>query len=456
MVAILARRVGVCRFSDGKLLLALIALAASSFTAEATPPGTNTPVIVATAIDQADPDSALESDAAGQSAIAAPAIQPDARSPHGRTRFVIGLDKATNFQVFALPHPNRVIVDLPDVRVNLPTISGDEPVGLVKSFRGGLASAGKMRVVIDVTEPVIIEKSALETVKGATRLVLDIVPADSKPASKKPLDVSLRSGAGLGSLQPPVPKLAERPEARAAKTYKPIIVLDPGHGGQDSGAARSGTVEKDVVLAFALTLRDKLNATGRYKVMMTRDTDVFIPLSDRREFAERNRAALFIAIHADYARSQARGATIYSLREGVAKELKRSASGEVMNSVLSDSEMKTLRQGTDGDFGTVKGILADLAQREVQVTQERTSVFARSVIEYMGTSTNMMANPDRSASFAVLRTAKVPAVLMELAYVSNKEDAAQLNSNEWRFKVSGSIVTAVDNYFSHQLVRLPM
>jgi N-acetylmuramoyl-L-alanine amidase len=188
---------------------------------------------------------------------------------------------------------------------------------------------------------------------------------------------------------------------------------------------------------------------------MTRDTDTFIPLSDRREFAERNNAALFIAIHADYAGAQARGATIYSLWDNVASELRRSAKGEVAQEVLNDTEIRAMKQNSATDLGAVKGILADLAQREVQVTKDRTSLFARSVIEYMGTSTNMMNNPDRSAAFAVLRTAKVPAVLIELAYVSNKQDAAQLKSDEWRQKVSATIQTAIDNYFSHQLARLP-
>lgn len=437
-------------------MLALALIGVSGAAVQANSPSGGNQIAAATVATAAVPATAS---ATKPSPMSSAAATHDLKGSRTRTRFVIGLDKSADFQVFALPDPNRVIVDLGDVRVDLPAISGDEPVGLVKSFRGGLASAGKMRIVIDVTEPVIIEKAVLEGTKdkNGPRLVLDIVPAgDNAKTSKKPLDKAQRSGAGLGSLQPPVPKPAERPEARAARSYKPIIVLDPGHGGHDSGAQRNGTIEKDVVLAFSLALRDQLNATGRYKVLMTRDTDEFIPLSDRREFAERNKAALFIAIHADYAGSDARGATIYSLRDGVANELRRSASGEVANAVLSESEIRALRQGNENDVGAVKGILADLAQREVQVTKERTSVFARSVIEYMGASTNMMSNPDRSAAFAVLRTAKVPAVLMELAYVTNKQDAAQLRSGEWRTKVSGSIVTAIDNYFSHQLARLPM
>lgn len=389
----------------------------------------------------------------------APVLPKESAADKSRTRFVILLERKVDFQVSSLPNPNRVVIDLPDVKVQLPAITGDKPVGLVKSFRGGLAAPGKMRIVIDVTEPVVVERSTLDPGKDgrSPRLAIEIVRADSVKSAgpKKPL-LAQASLAGLGTVQPPLPKPAERPEIRAARSFKPVIVLDPGHGGHDGGAVRNGAIEKEVVLLFSLALRDKLNATNRYKILMTRDSDKFIPLQERREFGERNKAALFIAIHADYAGSSARGATIYSLRDNVASELRRSAKGEVASNLLSDGDIRNkLRQSEDRDGGAVQGMLADLAQMEVEVTKRRTSLFARSVIEYMGESTNMMSNPDRSAAFAVLRTAKMPAVLIELAYVSNKEDAAKLKSDEWRGKVADSIVTAVDNYFSHHIASNP-
>jgi N-acetylmuramoyl-L-alanine amidase len=379
------------------------------------------------------------------------------RSP---TRFVIGLERSVDANVFSLPSPNRVIVDLPDVKVQLPVIAGDQPVGLVKSFRGGLASAGKMRIVIEVTEPVVVESKKVEPTKDGRghRLVIEIVPAEAGKAAapKKPLSTTAMAHAGLTGVQPPLPKPAVRPEVLAARSFKPVVVLDPGHGGHDSGAVRNGAVEKEVVLLFGLVLRDKLNATGRYKVLMTRDSDKFVPLDDRRDFGENNKAALFIAIHADYAGAQARGATIYSLRENVANDLKRLAKGEVARNVLADSEIKALPTTDATDRSVVQGFLSDLAQTEVQVTKKRTSLFSSAVIANMGETTTMMNNPDRGAEFRVLMTAKVPAVLIELAYVSNKQDAAQLKSDEWRSKVASSIATAIDNYFSNQIARFPM
>ena len=377
------------------------------------------------------------------------------------TRFVIGLDKPTEFQVFSLNNPNRVIVELPDQRMELPPPPTGAPIGLVQSFRGGLSAPGQQRVVIDVTSPVVVEKAQIERSPDGhgQRLVLDIVPMPAAPKPSLLSRMMMQAGAsslGAGGVPPPLPRPAMRPEAKAARTYKPIIVLDPGHGGHDSGAQKYGTVEKDVVLAFAKSLRDKLEKSGRYKVMMTRDDDTFIELDARRDFAEHNRAALFIAIHADYANTSASGATIYSLRDSVAEDLRRSAKGSVRDKVLSGKELPQPVKADGGDLSVVKGFLADLAQREVEATQGRTSVFAQAVIDTMRETTSMKDNPDRSAAFRVLKTAQVPAVLIELAYVTNQQDARNLKSDSWRDKVSASIMTAIDNYFNNQISRLPM
>ena len=382
------------------------------------------------------------------------------------TRFVIGLERRAEFQVFSMNNPNRVIVELPDIKMQLPLIAGDQPVGLVKSFRGGQSAPGKARVVIDVTTPVVVEKAAIEngTDGRPARLVIDIAAAAdaASPANSQQGTAQaklMRAGAaGLGAIGvlPPAPKAATRSGAQSVNVYKPVIVLDPGHGGHDSGAKKFGTVEKEVVLAFSLLLRDKLLASGRYRVMMTRDNDSFVDLDDRRDFAEKNKAALFIAIHADYAGQTARGATIYSLRDSVAESLKRSARGSVRESVLSGKDATPVKTDASSEPGVVKGFLADLAQREVDANKDRTHLFTQSVIETMGQSTHLQNNPDRSAAFRVLKTAQVPAVLIELAYVTNQEDAKNLRSDEWRGKVTASIMTAINNYFSDPSTRTPM
>ena len=449
------------------LTAALSPLTASAFAeGEAAPAAKSAPPAATSAagIDPALPlanEPPAKSAASSRSLAAAPAagLAVDAL----RTRFLIGLEKPVKFQVTTLSVPNhRILVDLPDIKLQLPKLPAGESVGLVQSFRGGLAAPGTNRVIIDLTEPVIVESAKIEKgPDGKTQyLALQLVAASAAAKDTKAGRKALKAqpyALGAAGVQPPLPAPAKRPGDRNSKAFKPIIVLDPGHGGHDSGAEKNGAIEKEVVLAFALKLRDKLNKTGRFKVMMTRDDDRFIELSERVDYAERNNANLFIAIHADYASTRARGATIYSLRESTAESLKRSAKGDVSDSVLTSEEAaKAKTAGEDSDLGVLKGILADLAGREVESTRERTGIFSRAVIETMSETTNMRDDPGQTAGYRVLKTAQFPSVLIELAYVTNKEDAEQLKSEAWRDKVSDSIMTAIENYFSNQLARLPM
>src|SRR5690606_9357331 len=267
------------------------------------------------------------------STSSANSAKPNIASQLAPTRFVVLLDRPVDFEVLSLTNPNRVVISLPDVKMRLPAGGEDAGAGLVKSFRGGVSAPGQARVVIDVRAPVIVRRSEIQKHGRDHQLVVDLVPAPfgklpAQTAAKRPLMV-----------QPPLPRPASRPEEIVARSYKPVIVIDPGHGGHDTGAKKNGVVEKDVVLAFSKVLRDKLESTGRYRVLMTRDKDVFITLDGRREIAERNKAALFIAVHADYAGAHARGATIYSLRDSTAAALQRSAKSEVVKTVLTNQEL---------------------------------------------------------------------------------------------------------------------
>lgn len=380
-----------------------------------------------------------------------------------RTRFVIGLPKTAEFEVFSLSNPNRVVVQVDETKLRLPEQPKVAPVGLIKSFQAGLAGSDRSRIIIYVTEPVIVQGARIEKAKDgrSQHLVVEIAPfvpmtASLAPPQKHKSAMSPPPFAlGATGLQPPLPRPARSPDVLAQKAFKPVIVIDPGHGGHDSGAMKNGAVEKEITLAFSKLLAKKLNETGRYKVLLTRDEDVFIPLGDRVEFGEKHKASLFIAVHCDYADtgSAASGATIYSLRDSTADSLRRSTRGNV----LSKSEAEKVTEGgSSDDTGLVKNILADLAAREVDATHDRTNVFAKTVIETMGASTAMRNDPDQQAGFRVLKTAQFPSVLIELAYVTNKQDAANLQSDVWRDKVSGSILGAIENYFSNQVAQLPM
>jgi len=443
-----------------------------------------------------------------QTLAAAPAADGIARAPQAagdallgsnkRTRFLVGLPKSTEFAVFSLNNPNRVIVEISETKLRLPEQPKGGPVGLIKSFRAGRSAADRSRIIINVTEPVIVASAKIEKSRNGPnqQLVVEIAPfgppAPAPTAVPAPTPATRGSFAtaslgdsigdmvaaaassltgssdsksisppmyalGAGGLQPPLPRPAVSPEVLAERAFKPVIVIDPGHGGHDSGAEKNGAVEKDIVLAFGKRLAEKLKATGRFKVLMTRDEDVFVPLGERVAFAERHKANLFIAVHCDYADtgSRANGATIYSLRDSVADRLRRSAKGELSSNLLSADEVDAVKEAS-GNVNAVKSILADLAGREVDVTSNRTSAFARTVIEKMGASTNMRDDPDKQAGFRVLKTAQFPSVLIELAYVTNKQDAMNLKSDAWRDKVTDSILTAVDNYFSNQIAQLPL
>jgi N-acetylmuramoyl-L-alanine amidase len=403
---------------------------------------------------------------ANEKATAAPG---NLQGNHQRTRFLIGLPKTAGFEVFSLTSPNRVVIEVDETKLRLPAQPAASPVGLVKSFRAGESGPSKTRVILEVTEPVIVSSTSIEkTADGnGQQLVVEIMPAPSvntasidAPRARPAKALAMEPppfALGATGLQPPLPRPAVPPAVLAEKSFKPIIVIDPGHGGHDSGAEKNGAVEKDVVLAFGKILAAKLKASGRFKVLMTRDTDVFVPLDERVSFAEKNNANLFIAIHCDYADtgSVANGATIYSLRESTADSLRRSTKDEISGNVLSKAGAAIVKEVSD-DVDAVKGILADLAGREVDATHGRTTVFARSVIADMGASTALRNEPDQTAGFRVLKTAQFPSVLIELAYVTNKQDAENLQSDTWRDKVSDSIMSAIDKYFSSQMAQLPM
>jgi len=382
-----------------------------------------------------------------------------------RTRFVMELERAAHFEVFSLVNPNRVVLQLPSMRMRLPAVprqKNSTTPSLVTTIRGGKSGPKLTRIVIGVATPVVVENAYVvpRADGGKAELRLDIVPTEVRSSfatARAGLRIGGSSSLGGSGLQPPVPRKAATLNQRKKRTHKYLIVVDPGHGGHDSGAKKNGIQEKDVVLAFGKMLRDKLAATGHYRVVMTRDTDRFIKLRARREFAERRKADLFISVHADYARSNASGATIYSLRKRVAERLKRSAKRQVSRAdLLSRKELNVLKASpASANAGALRKILTDLAWRDVEHTRFQTEQFSQTVIKYMGQSTAMRQRPHQSAAFRVLKTATMPAVLIELAYVSNRRDARRLTSRSWRNKVSGSIVTAVENYFANAQ-RLPM
>jgi len=357
-----------------------------------------------------------------------------------RTRFVLDLTRKVDVRPFTLSDPYRVVVDLPQVTFQLPPGVGDHGRGVVKAFRFGVVMPGGSRIVLDLTRPVRVEKAfVLDPAEGQpARLVLDLAAVDR--------DSFLRAAAVDNRL--PRTSEAVRKQDRdtpATRDPRPLIVLDPGHGGIDEGAhGRNGELEKALVLDFALMLRDKLEQTGRYRVVMTRTDDSFVPLAERVRLARARKAQLFISIHCDaLARrnGDAQGATIYTLSEQASdEEAARLAEQENRSDAIAGVDLSA-------EPGEIADILIDLAQRE---TKAFSTQFARTLVTELRPSVRLTRQPLKSAGFRVLKAPDVPSVLVELGYVSNRADLKQLLSDSWRARAGDAIVQAVHAYFRTQ------
>ena len=227
---------------------------------------------------------------------------------------------------------------------------------------------------------------------------------------------------------------------------RPVVVIDPGHGGIDEGThAKGGVTEKAIVLEFGKRLRDSLNKTGKYRVLMTRSDDRYVPLAERVRFARSNQAALFVSIHADAlprSEGDARGASIYTLSDKASDaEAARLAEKENRADVIAGVDLTT-------EPDDVADILIDLAQRE---TRAFSGQFARTLSGELKNVARMHKNPLKSAGFRVLKAPDVPSVLLELGYVSNRSDLKQITSDAWQSRTTEAIVNAVQTYFLTRL-----
>lgn len=220
-----------------------------------------------------------------------------------------------------------------------------------------------------------------------------------------------------------------------------MIVLDPGHGGQDPGAIGTGNVyEKDLTLAMAREMRQLLESTGRYKVILTRDDDSFVRLRDRVAEARHAGAELFVSLHADsIANPQVRGMSIYTLSDKASdREAEMLAAKENRADAIGGIDLSH-------ENDEVASILIDLAQRD---TRNHSRRFARLVLHESGREIKLLPQPDRSAGFAVLTAADVPSVLIEMGYLSSAQDVAMLSQPRQRLKLAQALVRAIDGFFA--------
>lgn len=365
-----------------------------------------------------------------------------------QTRFILDIDQTVTFRAVTLADPYRVVVDVPQLNFQLPAGTGAGGRGLVKAFRYGLVMPGGSRIVFDLAGPAKIANSyVVEAANGQpARLVLELEEVDRAafvptiPPENRP---ELRPA--IADAPPATVPAASAPETAQKADGRPVVVIDPGHGGIDNGTQSGGESEKNLVLAFGLALRDKLEKAGKYRVVMTRDDDTFIPLSDRTKIARNLKAALFVSIHADAlpkAEGDAQGATIYTLSDKASDaEAQRLADAE--NRADAIAGFNLAEEPTD-----VADILIDLTQRETRTFSNR---FARLLMGEMKSSVRMHKHPLKSAGFRVLKAPDVPSVLVEIGYVSNKGDLEHLVSEGWRSMAVGSMAQAIDGFLTKRM-----
>jgi N-acetylmuramoyl-L-alanine amidase len=353
--------------------------------------------------------------AAAPASLAKPSVTAARIGPHpDMTRFVLELSAAPAFEVFTLQDPFRVVIDLPEMDWRIPPAGVPKRMGVIEDLRFGLFQPGRSRVVLDVKSPVKVRKVHILPPVGkyAThRLVIDLQPI-SRSAFRAQNGRKIVSRPHLPAVQAvAMPRLPSKPPS----DRRPTVVIDAGHGGVDPGARGvSGAVEKTLVLQYARELRRQLLAGGRYRVVMTRNSDVVLPLRRRVARAEQAGGDLFISLHANiHSSRRVRGASVYTLSEkGSDAEAEALAAKENKADVLSGVNL-------DGQSQDVSMILIDLAQRE---TMNLSKNLANTMVRELGKSTRVLNNTHRSAGFAVLKSPTVPSVLVEVGYMSNRKE----------------------------------
>lgn len=365
-----------------------------------------------------------------------------------RTRFILELDRKIDLRAFALANPNRIVVDIPQVTFQLPAGVGDTSRGLVKAFRYGLVMPGGSRIVMDLKRPAKIEKAyVLEAENGQPpKLIIELIATD-RAAFMQGIAAANRKAMAAATPETTATTAAPVVANTDANDTRPVVIIDPGHGGIDHGTqAQSGENEKAIVLDFARALRERIEKAGKYRVVMTRDDDTFVALAERVKIAQRHKAALFLSVHADALPSgegDAQGATVYTLSD-------TASDGEAAK--LADAENRAdLIAGIDltEEPADVADILIDLARRETKTFSNR---FARTLVKEMKSVARLHKNPLKSAGFRVLKAPDVPSVLLELGYVSNKADLELLVSDSWRSRTVGSVAQAVELFFGKRTV----
>lgn len=342
-----------------------------------------------------------------------------------RTRLIAVFSANPTYSLQFLKQPYRLVINLPSVDFS----SQKQPpikLGMVSDLRYGLSGPNTSRIILTTNSPFAVENHKVERLdSGLWQLIVDIT-RDNEANFQQLLTKQGNGDSRTNDGKPP-----------EKKPFR--VVVDAGHGGVDSGAEGiSGVIEKNVTLAFARTLRDELEKNLDLEVFLTRDSDVFLRLNERVEKARNYGADLFISIHADTINMSAmRGATVYTISDRASDDLAKA---------LADRENKAdLLDGLPADEAPeITDILIDLARRETLVFSVN---FAdRVILSLEQENINLIKNPHRYAGFQVLKAPDIPSVLIEIGYLSNKEDEKLITDRLWRKKAATAIASAVQQF----------
>lgn len=361
-------------------------------------------------------------------------------------RVVFDINKSVNYRVFLLNGPKRAVVDLDDADISsLKTKVSNQ---VIANSRVGKMSGNDKRIVFDLSRPAVVKKAFLIPPQGGQnwRLVIDLAMTsesvfNSKIGNKYVITNNTTfapkeeksSWWSFGSSD-------DDQKAVTKINRKRVIVLDPGHGGKDPGAigAYAKTYEKNITLAMGKELKQLLQNKG-YVVYLTRETDIFIPLRQRTKIAQKYKADLFMSIHADSAQNRnATGLSVYTLSDTASdKEAAALAERENKADIIGGIDL-------GGNTKEVNDILISLSQTD---TRNKSSKYATYLVQEMSKSVKLVKNTHRFAGFAVLKAPDVPAALLEMGYLSNRTEEANLRTSSYRRKLAEAVARSVDKYF---------
>jgi len=358
-----------------------------------------------------------------------------------RSRLIIDLAAKTEFAMVSMSGPDRIAIDVRAATFSVPEPAGD-PAGegdMISGYTVEQAAPDRVRTILSLSGPAQVQQAyMLDPFEGQpARLVVDIIPATAEEFTAN----VARDAAASSTASPPVADTSTPAGgSEIAIDSKPLVVIDPGHGGIDSGAeASNGIKEKDIVLAFALRLQELLVESGRFDVALTREDDTFLRLEERVTLARTNKADIFISLHADsFQQPEIRGASVYTRDENAT---------DVLDKVLADNENKT---DVIAGFAMpqmapeVVDILLDLMRREMR---HQSWMAAQAIVHQLEPSVELRRFPIRQADFFVLQAPDVPSVLIELGFLSNADDMANLLRGDWQDRTANALARGISSYF---------